>query len=82
MSDVRIVSEGDYVPAGWTSGKKLTVEEWGQREYDSGLKAGQTNGRGQAAQHVLKLAAAAFAKEEDDLAQRLRRIAKDLEELK
>jgi hypothetical protein len=68
------------VPADWVNGKEnVTIQEWGQREWDSGLKTGYATGIEYAQQFILTKALAAFERNEDDLARMLRRLSQDLE---
>ena len=45
MSRTRTVSDADHVPADWMDGKAgVTVEDWGQRQWDAGQRAGRDEG--------------------------------------
>jgi hypothetical protein len=58
----------------------MTVEEWGQREYDSGKKVGETQGRALVLKRIMDLAAVAFTDGKDDYALSLRALHKKLTE--
>ena len=55
------VTENDLVPPDWMDGdNEATVEEWGQREYESGRKNGNGDGIARAALWLMKKATESF----------------------
>jgi len=82
VKDPYIVSDSDLVPAEWY-GKSPghTVEEWGQKEYDSGSKAGRKNGLMEASNWVMQQAVIAFQNKDDDKADLLRLLSDNIRKL-
>lgn len=78
----RVVNGEDLVPGSWGDGKVETVEEWGHRQFMSGLKTGREQGLKFAVDTVMDHATAAFSKGIDDRAIILRGEAKTLQDLK
>lgn len=74
-----LVNESDRVPPAWFDQEPgHTVEEWGQREYDAGHKAGLRQGINRAATLVLDHAAEHFRLQNDNTAGLLRALAGEL----
>ncbi len=67
------------VPLNWTNGEEMTVEQWGQREYDSGLKTGRDQGVSMCVMKLREMACRLFADSKDDQAVFLRKVAIDIE---
>lgn len=73
------VREESPVPKDWVDGKEMTVRQWGQREYDSGYKAGMKNGMEHAAGILMGKALDLFVDaKQDERAKELRSLAEDL----
>ena len=75
------MEENDVVPPEWCDGKILTVEQWGQREFDSGSKSGQQNGIERAASFLMDKAALHFRNGRDVEAKMIRQYAHELESI-
>jgi hypothetical protein len=78
FDNLAVVSEHSMVPKDWVDGKEMTVEDWGQREYDSGYKVGVNNGLEQAAAQVMGIALNLFTQGYDGEAGKWRKVAEDL----
>ncbi len=80
--NMKRVSEIDLVPPDWADGDAAcTVEQWGQREYDSGLAQGTKDGLARAAFFVMRLATERFADGDMQQADRLRAVSLDIKAL-
>lgn len=66
------------VNCGFEDKEHMSVEEWGQTEYDEGKKAGIEEGKALLIQEVKKMAAEAFADERDVEAELYRDLVKVL----
>lgn len=75
---VYICHEKDLVPKDWADGKEMSVGEWGQREFDSGHKAGVKSGIDRAREFLMEKATEAFRRGLDSEAMNLRALAKEL----
>jgi hypothetical protein len=72
----RTVNENDLVPAEWCDGKQgVTVDYWGQRQFDSGLKTGIRQGLEEAADWLMQQAVIAFQNKDDDRAKEFRKLS-------
>lgn len=78
-AEVRIASWDNLIPGGDQNPFKpedpkynLTIEEWGQTEYDSGMKVGITQGRADTLTQIMKLACQKFVSGDDVEAELLR----------
>lgn len=69
------------VPLEWSDGKEMTVEEWGNREYEFGRRTGFRDGIKTAAEWLLKGATQAFACGHDKHATELRSLSQQIREL-
>lgn len=83
--DVRIISWQNLIPGGDENPFKpedpkydLTVEEWGQTEYDSGLKVGERQARALLLQRIMEIAGKSFMEGKDEHAQTLRQLCTQL----
>jgi hypothetical protein len=73
------VTEESPVPKDWVDGKEMTVGQWGQREYDSGYKAGMKNGMEHAAGILMGKALDLFVDaKQDERAKELRTLAEEI----
>jgi hypothetical protein len=74
------VSENCIVPKDWVDGKEnVTVEEWGQREYDHGFKAGQLTGIKSVVAYLMNKAADKFRVGLDEDAKNIRNLAREIQ---
>lgn len=71
------------VPLDWCkSGEQLTIEQWGQKEYDVGFKIGREHGIKAAVTYLEKLSAEYFIGGKDELAKITRNLASEIKNLK
>jgi len=82
MAKEYVVNDGMLVPPDWVGGKKATVAEWGQREYESGKSVGWEQGVEAASNKILDCAADLFKKGKDQQAQNIRELAETIRKLK
>lgn len=85
--DVRIQSWKNLIPEGDENPFKpgdpkydLTIEEWGQTEYDSGKKVGEKQARAQLLQRIMEIAGKSFTEGKDEHAYTLRQLHKQLKD--
>ncbi len=72
----KYVSEHDLVPDDWhPKDKPQTIQEWGQREYTEGFRAGSKSRAGLAILVVMDKAKLAFEQGNDEEARKLREMA-------
>lgn len=75
---MRNVTHNDIIPKDWCDGKVMTVQEWGQREFESGVHSGFRNGCEFMSNLVLGKAQEAFSNGRDELASMLRELSKEM----
>lgn len=77
------VHEEDLVPLAWggAEDERMTVDQWGQREYNQGVSAGCRLGRQTLLQHISHKAGQAFVNRQDDQARLLRELVVELQNL-
>jgi hypothetical protein len=79
MAVKEIIDFGETkVPLNWTGGEEMTVEQWGQREWDSGNKTGRENGVKAAVVKLKLIAGDRFMLGNDEEARLIRALAEQV----